>query len=147
MRFRTVAEAILWYTQRRSNPTGDISITEACIKIISGKNVGTGKGWNPDAKDFEDGLIAMLDVGKMLDKFPLFIREMLLIWGVDGSKDLAFKYGRKVNFIFRKKSLRQQYYIFDKAIDQLEAMLSEGEYLAYRYRPRIEKGKKISAYV
>jgi len=152
MRFKTVADAILWYAERKSNPTGDVSITKACIEIISGKNVGSGKSWNPEAEGSEDGLIAMVDMGKMLDKFPPFIRdpfirEMLLIWGVDGLKEEAFKHGRKINFIFRKKSLRQQYYILDGAIDQLEQMLSEAEYLAYQYRPRSEKGKKISAFL
>jgi hypothetical protein len=144
MRFKTVGDAINWYAERRSNPSGDISITEACIEIISGKNVGGGQGWNPDADSFEDGLIAMCDVGKMLGKFPPFIRDMLLIWGVDGTKDAAFKHGRKVNFIFRKKSIRQQYNILNKAVDRLEAMLSESDYLGYC--PAVEKGKKISAH-
>jgi hypothetical protein len=133
MRFKNALEAIDWYAHRKSNPGGEMSITEACIEVISGKNIGNGQGWNPNAKDFENGLIAMCDIGKMLVKFPPFLSEMLLIWAVDGEKEKALKHGRKVNYIFRRKRLRQQYNILDRANDQMNNMLFKGQYLRRRY--------------
>jgi hypothetical protein len=134
-------DALDWFVHRRSNPMGEMSITEACIEVMSGKNAGSGQGWNPDARTAEDGLITMADISKLLDKFPPFIVEMMLIWAVDKEKKTALKHGCKVNFLFRKKQVRQQYNILNDNIERLSDMLFENDYL---HRSRRTQAKKIS---
>ena len=106
MRFKNAKVALNWYAHRKSNPLGEISITEACIQVIKGK-IGSGPGYNPLEDGKEDSLIAMCDLGKMLDKFPPFLATMLVIWAVDGEKKDALKYGSRVNYIFRRKRRSQ----------------------------------------
>jgi hypothetical protein len=54
---------------------------------------------------------------------------MLMIWAVDKQKEKALKHGRRVNFIFRKKRLRQQYNILNGAIGKMNDMLCDSDYL------------------
>jgi hypothetical protein len=144
MRFKTAKEAIDWYAHRKSNPAGEISTTEACIAIIKGDDVGSGQGYNPNALTYEDELIAMCDIDKMLDKFPPFLKEMLLVWGVDGEMKYAIDHGRKANPIFRRKSDRQQYNILNEAILKFERILGQGEYLYGRHWREVKKFSKAS---
>ena len=139
MRFKSTMDALDWYAHQRSNPMGDASITEACIAVLSGKKTG-GSGYHPGAKTAEDALICMADIGKLLDKFPPFVVDMMLIWAVDKEKKMALEHGRKVNPIFRKKQIRQQYNILNDNIQRLSDMLFENEYL---YRSHYG-AKKIS---
>ena len=128
MRFKSTMDALDWYAHRRSNPMGDASITEACIAVLSGKKTG-GSGYHPGAKTAEDALICMADISKLLDRFPPFVAEMLMIWAVDKQKEKALKHGRRVNPIFRKKRLRQQYNILNGAIGKMNDMLCDSDYL------------------
>lgn len=128
MRFKSTMDALDWYAHQRSNPMGDASITEACIAVLSGKKTG-GQGYHPDAKTAEDDLICMADISKLLDRFPPFVVDMMLIWAVDKEKKMALEHGRKVNPIFRKKRLRQQYNILNGAIGKMNDMLCDSDYL------------------
>ena len=139
MRFKSTIDALDWYAHQRSNPMGDASITEACIAVLSGKKTG-GSGYHPGAKTAEDALICMADISKLLDKFPPFVVDMMLIWAVDKEKKMALEHGRKVNPIFRKKQIRQQYNILNDNIQRLSDMLFENDYLRRSYYG----GKKIS---
>ena len=82
MRFKSTMDALDWYAHQRSNPMGDASITEACIAVLSGKKTG-GQGYHTGAKTAEDALICMADIGKLLDRFPPFVAEMLMIWRIN----------------------------------------------------------------
>jgi hypothetical protein len=147
MKFKDAMEAINWYVHRKSNPTGDISTTEACIEILKGERISDPNAqYNPNFDSFEDELVAMCDVGKLLDKFPPFLAYMLMIWAVDGEKLIALKEARKQNPIFRRKSIAQQYRILNGAIFKIEDMLADGGYIKGRY-PKLRKAvKKISGW-
>ena len=90
--------------------------------------IGSG-GHDPDEDSTEDALIAMCDIEKMLGGFAPFIHEMLIVWGIDGRRKEAIAHGRKINYVFRKKKIRQQYNILNDAIRKFESLLSNGEYL------------------
>jgi len=139
MKFKSCKQALEWYAVRRVNPISNLSTTEACMKIIAGEQVG-GSENATDNITWADTIHTLVDIERILNRFPKHIQDMLITYGVH-DKYTALEGGKKYNK--NVTALSKHYEFLDRILGRFAAMLRGADYM--QGRKKISQDYKLCA--
>ena len=134
MRFNNSRHALEWYFDFNIACRESVCNLEYIGKLIAGEEVSQG-AVDPGTYEMEDALIAKIDIEKMLDSYPHWIKWTLIAIGAYGEDLCAINVLEKLNMTWRKKSIDSKHRFIRHILQNFHQKLVKADY--------IEPGKKI----
>ena len=134
MRFKNSRHALEWYFDFNLACRESLCNLDHITKLISGEEVSQG-AIDPGTYEMEDALIAKIDIEKMLDSYPHWIKWTLIAIGAYGEDASAIKILEKLNMTWRRKTLDAKYKFIERILRMFHMKLVGADY--------IEPGKKL----
>ena len=128
MRFNNSRHALEWYFDFNIACRESVCNLEYIGKLIAGEEVSQG-AVDPGTYEMEDVLIALIDIGKMLDSYPHWIKWTLIAIGAYGEDLCAINVLEKLNMTWRKKHLRSKYKFIERLLRMLHQRLVKADYI------------------